>query len=122
MHVLNTCKFIKGCINSNREKVETLILSSSRAAYPAVGLKILTKFELIQAFMHVLIICKYHKDWIINSREKWRQRFSDCKSMRIFSHAHGQLTLQLIVGSDRISNSFEISCMSALPASIKKIG
>ena len=40
--------------------------------------------------------------------------------MGIFSHAQGQLTPQLVVGSGRISNSFEISCMSWLPASLKK--
>ena len=34
--------------------------------------------------------------------------------MGIFSHAQGQLTLQSVVGSGRILNSSELSCMSSL--------
>ena len=57
------------------EKVEKLIFRCSRAANSAVRCQILTKFELVKAFMHVLITCKYHKDWIINSREKVETSF-----------------------------------------------
>ena len=42
--------------------------------------------------------------------------------MGICSHAQGQLTPQLVVGSGQISNLFEISSMSLLPASLKRIG
>ena len=41
--------------------------------------------------------------------------------MGIFPDAQGQLTLQSLVRSGRISNSSEILWMSLLPASMKKI-
>ena len=47
---------------------------------------------------------------------------SHYKSMRIFSDAKGQLTPQSVVKTRRISSSFELSCMSLLPASMKMIG
>ena len=62
----------------------------------------LLKFELIQAFMHVLNTCKNEEDQIKND-------------------AQGQLTPQSLVRSGRISNSFEMLYMSWLPASMKKI-
>ena len=49
------------------------------------------------------------------------QDFSHYKSMGIFPDAQGQLTLQSLVRSGRISNSSEILWMSSLPASMKKI-
>ena len=41
--------------------------------------------------------------------------------MGIFSDVQGQLTPQSVVQSCRNSNSSELSCMSALPASMKRI-
>ena len=49
------------------------------------------------------------------------QDFSHYKSMGIFPDAQGQLTPQSLVRSRRISNSFEMSWMFSLPASMKKI-
>ena len=49
------------------------------------------------------------------------QDFSHYKSMGIFQDAQGQLTLQSLVRSGRISNSSEMLWMSSLPASMKKI-
>ena len=49
------------------------------------------------------------------------QDFSHYKSMGIFPDAQGQLTLQSLVPSGRISNSSEMLWMSSLPASMKKI-
>ena len=43
-----------------------------------------------------------------------------CKSLGIFPNAQGQLTPQSLVGSCRISNSFESLWLSSLPARIKK--
>ena len=37
---------------------------------PKISSGIWLKFELIQAFMHVLITCKYQKDCTLNSRDK----------------------------------------------------
>ena len=49
------------------------------------------------------------------------QDFSHYKSMGIFPDAQGQLTLQSLVQSGRISNSSEMLWMFSLPASMKKI-
>ena len=51
----------------------------------------------------------------------WSQDFSHYKSMGIFPDAKGQLTLQSMVGSGRISNSSETLWLSLLPAKMKKI-
>ena len=48
------------------------------------------------------------------------QDFSHYKSIGIFKDAQGQLTLQSLVRSGRISNSSEMLWMSLLPASMKK--
>ena len=49
------------------------------------------------------------------------QDLSHFKSIGIFPDAQGQLTLQSMVGSGQISNSFESLWSSSLPAKIKKI-
>ena len=49
------------------------------------------------------------------------QDFSHYKSMAIFPDAQGQLTLQSLVRSSRISNSSEMLWMFSLPVSIKMI-
>ena len=43
------------------------------------------KFELIQAFMHVLVICKNEDDSIKNEGARVVTTFSHNKSMEIFS-------------------------------------
>ena len=55
------------------------------------------------------------------AEKKWQHRFSHYKSTGNFSDAKGQLSPQSVVESQRISNSSELSCMSLLPASIKRI-
>ena len=49
------------------------------------------------------------------------QDFSHYKSMVIFTDAQGQLTLQSMVESGRISNSSEILWLFSLPAKMKKV-
>ena len=83
--------------------------------------RIWPNFELIQAPIHVLIICKYEKDPIKNNGENVMTSFSPLKSMGVFAYAKGQLTPQSLVRSGRISNSSEMLCMFSLPASMKKI-
>ena len=56
------------------------------------------------------------------AEKKWRHRFSHYKPMGNFSDAQGQLTLLLVVRSSRNSNLSELSCVSSLPASLKRIG
>ena len=64
--------------------------------------------------MHFLVSCKNEVVPIKMKALEWSQHFSHCKSMGIFSEAQGQLTLQSLVGSGRISKSF-------LPANMKMI-
>ena len=81
-----------------------------------------SNFKLTKAFMYVTNTCKYEKDRIKNSWEKVATPFFHHKSTEIYSGAQGQLTLQSVVWSGRISKSFELSCMSSLPARMKRIG
>ena len=59
----------------------------------------LPKFELIQAFLHVLVTCKNEEDQIENEGARMITRFSHYKSMGIFPDAQGQQTLQSTVRS-----------------------
>ena len=68
----------------------------------------LPKFELIQAFMHVLVTCKNEDDRIKNKELDCSQDFSHYKSIGIFPDAQGQLTPKSLVRSGRISNSAEM--------------
>ena len=52
---------------------------------------------------------------------EWPQNVSHYKSMEIFPDAQGQVTLQSVIGSGRISNSFETLLLSLLPARMKMI-
>ena len=82
----------------------------------------LPKFELIQAFMHVLVTCKNEEDQIENQKVlDCSQDFSHYKSMGIFPDAQGQLTLQSTVRSGQISNSSKTLWLSSLPAKMQKI-
>ena len=86
-----------------------------------VGVGIWPKFELTQAFMHVLVTCKNEDDRINNEGARVFTKFSHYKFMGIFPDAQGQLTPQSLVRSGRISNSSEMLWMFSLPASMKKI-
>ena len=55
------------------------------------------------------------------AEKKWRHHFSHYKPMGIFSDVQGQLTPQPVVCASRNSNSSELSCVSSLPASMKRI-
>ena len=56
------------------------------------------------------------------AEKNWRHRFSLHKPMAIFSDVQGQQTPQSVVQPGRISNSFEDSCKTSLPAIMKRIG
>ena len=71
------------------------------------------KIGFIQAFIYILVTYKYQKDRIKKkTRKNGDTIFPNHKFMRIFPGAQGQLTPQSAVGSGRISNSSEISCLS----------
>ena len=71
----------------------------SRATNSEVSGGILPKFELIQAFIVVLITCKNEEDPIKNEGARVLTRFPHDKSMGISSDAQGQLTPQSLVKS-----------------------
>ena len=51
----------------------------------------------------------------------WWHCFPHYKSMGLFSYAQGQLTPWSVLISCQISNSSKLSCMSSLPASMKRV-
>ena len=61
----------------------------SRAANSVVSSPIWPKFKLVRDFMHVLVTCKYKKDWIKTTEKRWRHHFPHYKSMGAFC-CHGQ--------------------------------
>ena len=66
--------------------------------------------------MNVLITYQYEKDPIKNRGARV------FKTLYInFSDAQGQITLELVVVSGQNLNSFKLSCMSSLPASMRMI-
>ena len=73
---MSSLKFKKYLINSNEEKVETTIFQTRKGSILVVSGKIWLKLELIKAFMHVLIACKYEKDQMKNNRENVMMSFS----------------------------------------------
>ena len=62
-----------------------------------VGGGIWPKFELIQAFMHVLVTCNNKDDQIKIEGARVFTHFSHYKPMGIFPDAQGQLTLQAFI-------------------------
>ena len=80
MVVLNTCKNEEDVIQNEGARVLTrlydFLFSRSRAANSEVSGGILPKFELIQAFIVVLVTCKNEKDPIKNEGARVLTRFS----------------------------------------------
>ena len=64
--------FGSGELKSGNTVFQTITLS---VAMETSG-QLLPNFKLIQAFMHVLIVCKYEKDQMKNSRENVMTSFS----------------------------------------------
>ena len=66
MVILVTCKYEEDPIKNEGARVVTTLknqfLSRSRAANSIIGDGILTKLKHIQAFIVVLLICKYKED------------------------------------------------------------
>ena len=77
MYVIITCKYEKDPIKNNRDKWHNRFsnIITLSVAMETSGL-IWLNFELIQAFMHVLIACKYEKDQMKNSGENVMTTYS----------------------------------------------
>ena len=88
----------------------------SRAANTAVHGPIWSTFELVRDVIDVLITCQYKEDPIKN------RGASVFTTLYInFPDAQGQMTLELVVVSERNLNSSKLSRMSLLPARMKMI-
>ena len=103
MVVLVTCKNEEEVIKNEGARVVTTLsiefLRRSRAANSDISDGILPKFQLIQAFMVGLVICKNEEDLSKMTALEWSQYFSNYKSMGIFPDAQGQLTHKSLVRS-----------------------
>ena len=66
--------------------------------------------------MVVLVTCKNEEDPIENEGARVFTTF-----YIIFSDAQGQITLEMVMVSGQKLNSFKLSCMSSLPASLRMI-
>ena len=110
--VLITCKNEKLPIKNEGARVFKNIIHQlfrhSRADKSGVDGGIWPKFELVQAFMHILVTCKNEDDSMKNEGAIVVPTFSQISLWDFFSDAQGQLTPQFLVRSGRISNSFEM--------------
>ena len=88
-------------------------IQHSRANNSKVNNPIRPKFELIRAFMPVLITCKFDKYLIKGDWEKLETSFS-------FT-AQGHIIPKWLVRSDRNSNASKILCLFLLPVRLMKI-
>ena len=77
MYVIITCKYEKDPIKNNREKNGNTVFQiiTLSVAMETSG-RIWPNFEILQAFTHVLIACKYEKDQMKNSGENVMTSFS----------------------------------------------
>ena len=78
----------------------------------AVGGQNWLKFKQIQDFIHVLITCKFEKDWFNSNQESDDIEFLDTQR---------QITPSSEMGFGQNSNSSKLLCMSSSPASMKGI-
>ena len=121
MHVIITCKCEKDRMKNNREKVATLILEAQGQVICGPGSD-LAEFQAHPSSCMSSLSARMKRIQSKTAEKKWQHRFPHSKYMEKNSDAKGQLTPQSVVESRPISNSSELSCMSSLPVSMKKIG
>ena len=124
MHFLDICKNEEDPIINEGARVFTRFLPlyvygdfsrRSRAAHSAVLGPIWPNSLLVRDVMDVLVTCKY-EDPIENEGAR-----VDTTLYSNFSDAQGQITLVLVLVSGGNLNSSKLSCMSSIPARMKKI-
>ena len=125
MDVLITCKYEKDPIKNRGARVLTTLYINFSDAQGQKTPQSLVRSDQISNSSEMLWMFSLPAS-IKKIRSKMKelecsQDFSHYKSMGIFPDAQGQLTLQSLVRSGRISNSSEMLWMSSLPESIKKI-
>ena len=120
MHVLDTYKFKTDQINSKREKVNHRFLDpkAQLTLWSVVKSGNISNSSKLSSMS--LLPASMNRIRSRTAEKKLQNCFSHYKSMSIFHDSQGQLTL--VVGSSRISNSSECSCMSMLPASMERNG
>ena len=122
MHVIVTCKYEKERMKNSREKVETPffpIITYLLPWKPVGGSCRISNSSKLSCMLSLPASMKRIRSR--TAEKKWRHCFSHYKHMGIFSDVKGQLTPQSVVPVGRNSNSFELSCTSSLPASMKRI-
>ena len=122
MHVIVTCNYEKERMKNSREKVEPPFFPSYPYLLqwkPVLGSSRISNSSKLSCMLSLPASMKRIR--LRTAEKKWRHHFSHYKPMGIFSDFQGQLTPQSVVQSSRNSNSSEISCMSSLPASMKRI-
>ena len=121
MHVIFTCKYEKKRMKNSRVQVETPFFHNP-VCYMETSCWIWRNFRLLQALRYVIITCKYEKIRSRKAEKQWRHHFFHYKPMLFFfPDAQGQLTLPSVVQSGWNLNSSELSYLSSLPASMKRI-
>ena len=110
--ILFICKFHKDWIKITwvmlRTKSNVDFFWHSRASNSKVNTQILPEFELDRDFMHVQVICNFHKDQIKTKQAMFRTNMGPERV--------GQVTPKWIVRSVPQSNSSKILWVSLLPA------
>ena len=125
MNVLVTCKYEEHPIKNEGARVLTLLYSNFSDAQVQITLVlvVVSGRNLNSSKLSCMSSLPARMRMIdLKMKElECSQDFSHYKSMGIFPDAQGQLTLQSLVRSGRISNTSEMLWMFSLPASMKKI-
>ena len=125
MDVLVTCKYEEDPIKNESARVVTTLYSNFSDAQGQITLVLVSvSGRNLNSSKLSCMSSLPARMRMIDSKMKeleYSQDFSHYKSIGIFPDAQGQLTLQSLVRSGRISNSFEMLWMFSLPASMKKI-
>ena len=123
MHVIIACKYEKDQMKNSRGKVETPFFPSLPYLLPwkpVVGSGQISNSSKLSCMLSLPASMKRIRSR--TAEKRWRHHFSHYKPMGIFSDVQGQLTPQPVFRAGRNSNSSELSCVSSLPASMKRIG
>ena len=125
MNVLITCKYEEDPIKNRGARVFTTLCVNFSDTQGQITLEsVVVSGRNLNASKLLCMSSLPARMRMIKSKMKeleCSQDYSHYKSMGIFPDGQGQLTLQSLVRSGRISNSSEMLWMFLLPASMKKI-
>ena len=125
MDVLVTCKYEEDPIKNEGARVLTLLYSNFSDAQVQITLVLVVvsgrNLNSSKLLCMSSLPARMRMIDLKMTELECSQDFSHYKSMGIFPDAQGQLTLQSLVRSGRISNTSEMLWMFSLPASMKNI-